>query len=313
MSLEHPIIAVTGSSGAGTTTVRSAFEHIFARLHLRAVYVEGDSFHRFDREEMKAAVQRALVRGENFSHYGPEANHLDRLEALFRDYSQRGAGEFRHYLHSEDEALGTGKHAGAFTDWEPVPAGTDVLFYEGLHGGVVTERADVAQYVDLLVGVAPTINLEWIQKIHRDTAERGYSREEVIRIILQRMHDYMTYIVPQLSRTDINFQRVPLVDTSNPFMARDVPSLDESLVIIRFRRPKRLKVDFPYLLSMLHGSFMTRPNTLCIPGGKMPMAMEVILRPLIEEISRKRRKMLVTAKGRTVQLKPRKSARTAEE
>ena len=298
MSLAHPIIAVTGSSGSGTSTVRTAFEHIFDRLHLKAVYVEGDSFHRHDRDEMKNMVQRALVRGENFSHYGQDANHLDRLEALFRDYSTHGRGEMRRYLHTEDEALAHDKHAGSFTDWEAIPFGTDVLFYEGLHGGVVTDRVDVAQYVDLLVGVAPTINLEWIQKIHRDTGERGYSREDVIKIILQRMSDYMTYIIPQLSRTDINFQRVPLVDTSNPFIAKDVPTSDESLVIIRFRRPRRLKVDFPFLLSMLRGAFMTRPNTLCIPGGKMPMAMEVILRPLIEDMAKKRRRMLKAARAK---------------
>ena len=292
MSLEHPIIAVTGSSGAGTSTAREAFEHIFERLHLKAVYVEGDSFHRYDREEMKAAVQRALVRGENFSHYGPDANHLDRLEALFRDYSQRGEGQIRRYVHTEDEAIQLGQKTGSFTPWDAIPAGTDMLFYEGLHGGVVTERVDVAQYVDLLVGVAPTINLEWIQKIHRDTAQRGYSKDEVIRIILQRMYDYMNYITPQFSSTDINFQRVPLVDTSNPFIARDVPTADESLVVIRFRRPRRLKVDFPYLLAMINGSFITRPNTLCIPGGKMRMAMEIILRPLIEEIAKKHRKLI---------------------
>jgi phosphoribulokinase len=297
MSLEHPIIAVTGSSGAGTSTVRSAFEHVFTRLHMKAVYVEGDSFHRYDREEMKNVVQRALVRGETFSHYGPEANHLDRLEALFRDYSRHGAGEIRRYLHTEDEALAYGQHAGSFTPWEQVPPDTDVLFYEGLHGGVVSDRVDVAQYVDLLVGVAPAINLEWIQKIHRDTGDRGYSREDVVKMILLRMSDYINYITPQFSRTDINFQRVPLVDTSNPFIARDVPTPDESLVIIRFRRPRRLQVEFPFLLSMLHGSFMTRPNTLCIPGGKMPMAMEIILRPLIEDIAKKRRRMRKAAKS----------------
>lgn len=298
MSLEHPIIAVTGSSGAGTSTVRSAFEHVFDRLHMKAVYVEGDSFHRYDRDEMKSVVQRALVRGENFSHYGPAANHLDRLESLFRNYSEQGTGEIRRYLHTEDDAVRYGQHAGSFTNWEPLPEGTDVLFYEGLHGGVVTDRVDVAQYVDLLVGVAPAINLEWIQKIHRDTGERGYSREDVTKMILLRMSDYMNYITPQFSRTDINFQRIPLVDTSNPFIARDVPTPDESLVIIRFRRPRRLQVEFPFLLSMLKGSFMTRPNTLCIPGGKMPMAMEIILRPLIEDIAKKRRKMRKAAKGK---------------
>jgi phosphoribulokinase len=298
MSLEHPIIAVTGSSGAGTSTVRTAFEHVFTRLHMKAVYVEGDSFHRYDREEMKNVVQRALVRGETFSHYGPEANHLDRLESLFREYSEKGGGEFRRYLHTEDEALAFGQHAGSFTEWEPVPPDTDVLFYEGLHGGVVSDRVDVAQYVDLLVGVAPAINLEWIQKIHRDTGDRGYSREDVVKMILLRMSDYINYITPQFSRTDINFQRIPLVDTSNPFIARDVPTPDESLVIIRFRRPRRLKVEFPFLLSMLRGSFMTRPNTLCIPGGKMPMAMEIILRPLIEDIAKKRRRMRKAAKNK---------------
>jgi phosphoribulokinase len=298
MSLEHPIIAVTGSSGAGTSTVRSAFSHIFDRLHMKAVYVEGDSFHRYDREEMKSVVQRALVRGENFSHYGPAANHLDRLEALFRDYSQNGNGEVRRYLHTADEAAPYNQQTGTFTPWEPVTEGTDVLFYEGLHGGVVTDRVDVAQYVDLLVGVAPAINLEWIQKIHRDTGERGYSREDVTKMILLRMSDYINYITPQFSRTDINFQRIPLIDTSNPFIARDVPTPDESLVIIRFRRPRRLKVEFPFLLSMLNGSFMTRPNTLCIPGGKMPMAMEIILRPLIEDIAKKRRRMRKAAKSK---------------
>ena len=298
MSLEHPIIAVTGSSGAGTSTVRTAFEHIFDRLHMKAVYVEGDSFHLHDRDEMKNMIQRALVRGENFSHYSPAANHLDKLEALFRNYSEHGTGEFRRYLHTEDEAIAHDQHAGSFTPWETVPDGTDVLFYEGLHGGVVTDRVDVAQYVDLLVGVAPTINLEWIQKIHRDTGDRGYSREDVVKMILQRMSDYINFITPQFSRTDINFQRIPLIDTSNPFIARDVPTPDESLVIIRFRRPRRLKVEFPFLLSMLSGSFMTRPNTLCIPGGKMPMAMEIILRPLIEDIAKKRRKMRKASKGK---------------
>ena len=102
---------------------------------------------------------------------------------------------------------------GTFTPWTQLPAETDLLFYEGLHGGVVTERVNVARYVDLMIGVVPIINLEWIQKVHRDTAERGYSPEAVTDTILRRMYDYTHYIVPQFSRTDINFQRVPTVDT----------------------------------------------------------------------------------------------------
>ncbi len=292
MSVEHPIVAVTGSSGAGTTTVREAFEHIFHRLHAKAVYVEGDAFHKFNREEMTEAVQRALVRGENFSHFGPPANHFGKLEALFKTYAETGGGEIRRYLHTEDEALPYGLTAGTFTEWEPVPPDTDIMLYEGLHGGVKTDRVDVARYVDLLVGVVPTLNLEWIQKVHRDMAERGYQPDDVKATVLRRMPDYVHYITPQFTHTDINFQRVPLVDTSNPFIARDIPAPDESLVVIRFRQPRRLKVDFPYLLTMLHGSFMTRPNTICIPGGKMRMAMEIILRPILEQLIEKRRLLI---------------------
>lgn len=304
MSELHPIVAVTGSSGAGTSTVRAAFEHMFHRLNANAVYIEGDAFHSLDRLEMQAALQKASIRGENFSHFGPAANHFGKLESLFKNYSDNGTGEFRRYLHTEDDAVPLGKVAGTFTEWESVQPDTDVMLYEGLHGGVQTERVNVSQYVDLLIGVVPTLNLEWIQKIHRDTGERGYSPEDVTATVLRRMHDYVHYITPQFSITDINFQRVPLVDTSNPFIARDVPSDDESLVVIRFRHPRKLKVDFPYVLTMIKDSFMTRPNTICVPGSRMRMAMEIILRPLLEEMLAKRRALLDAEKPVKKKKKP---------
>lgn len=289
MSIAHPIIAVTGSSGAGTSTARLAFEHMFRQLSVNAAFVEGDSFHAFDREQMKAAINRATIRGENFSHFGPAANHLDKLEQLFKDYSERGEGLVRKYLHNEREASDHSQKPGTFTPWRPVEPDTDLMLYEGLHGGVASEYHNVAQYVDLLVGMVPIVNLEWIQKIHRDTGERGYNTEDVTRTILRRMHDYVTYITPQFSNTHINFQRVPTVDTSNPFIARDVPTDDESFVVIRFRDPRRLNIDFPYLLSMIDRSFMSRHNTIVVPGGKLRMSMEIILRPLVEDMLTRRR------------------------
>ena len=72
------------------------------------------------------------------------------------------------------------------------------------------------------------------------------------------MHDYVHYICPQFTYTHVNFQRVPVVDTSNPFVARFIPTPDESMLVIRFANPRG--IDFPYLLSMLHGSFMSRPT-----------------------------------------------------
>jgi phosphoribulokinase len=295
MSKKHPIVAVTGSSGAGTTTVKRAFEHIFYRDGIKAAVIEGDSFHRYDRVEMKAEMARAAQEQRNLSHFGPEANRFDLLEGLFRNYGESGTGKKRYYLHSDEEAdhhnqrLGTALKAGQFTPWEDLPEGTDVLFYEGLHGLVVADEDNVAQHVDLGVGVVPIINLEWIQKIFRDNAERGYSAEAIVDTIMRRMPDYIRHITPQFSLTDINFQRVPTVDTSNPFIARDIPTPDESFVIIRFKNPEKLKIDFPYLLSMIHDSFMSRRNTMVVPGGKMGMAMEVILQPIIERMMEARK------------------------
>ncbi len=280
MSVTHPVIAITGSSGAGTSSVTRTMQHIFRREELDVALVEGDSFHRYDREEMKRAIAEAEQSGNrHFCHFSPEANLLGDLEALFRDYGKTGSGRVRKYLHDAEEAKPYGLAPGTFTPWEDIPRGSDMLFYEGLHGAAVTPEANIAEHADLLVGVVPIINLEWIQKLHRDKTMRGYSSEAVMNTILRRMPDYVNYICPQFSRTHVNFQRVPTVDTSDPFIARFIPTADESFVVIRFARPKG--IDFPYLLSMLHDSFMSRPNIIVVPGGKMELAMQLIFTPLI--------------------------------
>ncbi|MEV6335152.1 phosphoribulokinase [Nocardia vinacea] len=289
MSVKHPVVAITGSSGAGTTSVTRTFQEIFRREGINAVIVEGDSFHRYDRNEMKLAMAEAEQSdNRTFSHFGEEANLLKELETLFRDYGETGVGSVRKYLHDELEAKPYGQPAGTFTPWEDLTPGSDLLFYEGLHGAAVTDSVNVAQYADLLVGVVPIVNLEWIQKVIRDKTERGYSSEAVIDTILRRMPDYVKYICPQFSRTYVNFQRVPTVDTSNPFIARTIPTADESFVVIRFADPK--VIDFPYLLSMLHDSFMSRPNCIVVPGGKMDLAMQLIFTPLILRLMDKRPK-----------------------
>ncbi|MDP1997529.1 MAG: phosphoribulokinase [Gallionella sp.] len=296
MSHKHPVIAVTGSSGAGTTTVKQAFENIFRREKITAAVIEGDSLHSLDRMAFRAAAAEAAKAGNNtFSHFGPGSNHFDKIEEMFKKYGAAGMCKRRYYVHSEDEAALHNKHfgltdlkPGIFTPWEDIEANTDLLFYEGLHGLVTDGDIDVAKYVDLGIGVVPVVNLEWIQKIHRDKAERGYSAEATVDTILRRMPDYVKFITPQFSRTHINFQRVATVDTSNPFIARDIPTLDESFVVIRFSKPKG--VDFPYMLSMIHDSFMSRANTLVVPGGKMSYAMEIILTPILHEMVESKKK-----------------------
>ncbi|WP_417760774.1 phosphoribulokinase [Shewanella sp.] len=290
MSVKHPIIAVTGSSGAGTTTTTTAFSHIFRQLGINAAFVEGDSFHHYTRAEMEVMIRKAKAENRNISYFGAEANDFARLEKCFTDYSNSGIGETRAYLHTFDEAVPYNQMPGTFTQWQPLPDNTDMLYYEGLHGGVVTPEHNVAQHVDLLIGMVPIVNLEWIQKIIRDTSERGHTQEKVMSSIVRSMDDYINHITPQFSRTHINFQRVPTVDTSNPFSAKDIPSLDESFVVIRFRGMEN--VDFPYYLRMIQGSFMSRVNTLVVPGGKMSLAMELILTPLIRALMERRQACL---------------------
>ena len=289
MSAKHPIISITGSSGAGTTSVRQTFENIFRREHITAAFIEGDAFHRYGRAEMEQMTEESRLRGNNhFSHFGEEANLLAELEEVFRSYGESGRGRTRHYVHDEHEAERHGAPAGTFTAWQDLPRGTDLLFYEGLHGAVVTPKVNVATHADLKIGVVPVINLEWIQKLIRDKSARGYSHDDAVDAILTRMPDYVNFICPQFTETDINFQRVPTVDTSNPFVARWIPTPDESMVIIRFRDPRG--IDFPYLLSMIPTSFMSRANSIVIPGGKLDLAMQLILTPHILTLVERRRR-----------------------
>ena len=280
MSVKHPIIAVTGSSGAGTSTVLQSFKHIFRREKLTAQIIEGDSFHRYDRLAMRAMMtEQEALGNRHFSHFGPDANMLEELQQLFVSYGETGTGRSRKYLHDAGEAQPYGQDPGTFTSWTDLEGRSDMLFYEGLHGAYADDKINVAAQVDLLIGVVPIINLEWIQKLHRDQKMRGYSQEAVVDTMLRRMPDYINHLCPQFSRTHINFQRVPTVDTSNPFIAGDIPTADESMVVIRFADPRG--IDFPYLLSVLHDAIMTRPNSIVVPGGKMGLAMQMILTPMI--------------------------------
>jgi phosphoribulokinase len=291
MSERHAIIAITGSSGAGTSTVTRTFSNIFRREGVKAGIIEGDSFHRYDRVEMKKRQAEAEATGnKNFSHFGSDNNLFGEIENLFKTYSETGQGKTRKYLHNAEEAAPYKQAPGTFTAWEDLPDDTEILFYEGLHGAVVTPEHNIAQYPDLRVGVVPVINLEWIQKLWRDKNQRGYSTEAVTDTILRRMPDYVNYIVPQFAHTHVNFQRVPMVDTSNPFIARDIPAADESMVVIRFANPK--SIDFQYLLKMIHDSFMSRANTIVVPGGKMEIAMQLIFTPFVWRMMERRKRAL---------------------
>ncbi len=310
MSKQHPIVAVTGASGAGTTVVKNAFKAIFRRQAINAAYVEGECFFRYSQAEEEKRIRESWQTNQPLSIYGPQLNDFYQLQSLLAGYAEQGRGRIRHRL-SAQEAATLGCDVGDFSDYQPLPD-SDLLFYEGLHGAVVanswtrrkmsashnpkvvkerrkarnSKAVDVAQYVDLLIGVVPAINLEWIQKIHHDTHEKHRSTGDVRDGILQRLQDYIHFMVPQFSLTDINFQRMPIVDTSNPFIATHVPTEDESIIVVRFREPK--KYDFPQLLARIDGAFMSRSNTMVIKGGQLQLALDVICSPIIEALLAKK-------------------------
>ena len=147
MSATHPIIAVTGSSGAGTTSVMRTFEQIFrreqvdGRVHRRrqlpSLRPRGD-----EAEDGRGARPRRPPRSATSARTRTCSTEL---EGLFRSYGESGRGQRRKYLHDEQEAAPYGSKPGTFTDWEELPEDTDLLFYEGLHGAVAHGDVDVAQ------------------------------------------------------------------------------------------------------------------------------------------------------------------------
>lgn len=308
MSVEHPIVTVTGSSGAGTSFVKRAVEKIFDRESLNVAVIEGDSYHKYNRAEMKEKVAESKANGGPvLTHFSEHANLFGELEALFKEYKENGTGKRRYYIHSDEEAaehnarLGTNFSSGEFTPWENIPEGTDVLFYEGLHGMV--KRMDhgpeegmhnVAQYVDLGIGVAPSINIEWMQKIYRDTSERPYSVQQVRDVILERMPDYIETIVPQFHRTHINFHRVPLIDTSDPFstMSEDAPmgpAPEDSLIICHVRHQD---INLEMIKTQIPGAFLQNAETLVCGGEHMVQAMDLMMTPIIQNLIAKKRAAL---------------------
>ncbi|MFK5894614.1 MAG: phosphoribulokinase [Pseudomonadota bacterium] len=297
MSIEYPIVAITGSSGAGSSFVTRAFEHIFQRERIKAVYIQGSAFHRYEREEMQAQLEKAHEEGRRLSHYGPEGNYLDKLETLFFQYSAMGSGMHRHYLHSREFADKWGQKPGTLTPWEKLKKNSDLLLYRGLHGAAITGDIDISQYPDLTIGVVPNVNLEWIRKIKRDTSLREYSAEEVKQSILDRMYDYVHHITPQFNRTHINLQMIPSVDTSDPFNIENIPEDNECFLVIHFCRQegkqegKQRLPDFIKLLQLLPKSFMSRSDTIVVPAGQRTLALELIVAPLIHDLVSKSRKI----------------------
>jgi phosphoribulokinase len=226
-------------------------------------------------------MKRAGGQQPHFSHFGPEANLLEELGDLFKSPMARPAsGKVRKYLHDAEEAEPYGQQSGEFTPWQDIPADTDLMFYEGLHGAC-RQRHDRHRAAGRPAASAScrrsTSNGSRSCTATRTSAATRQRRSRTPSCAA--CPTTSTTSRPQFSRTHVNFQRVPTVDTSNPFIARDIPTADESFVVIRFANSKG--IDFPYLLSMIHNSFMSRPNTSWFPAARWNWRCRLIFTPLI--------------------------------
>ena len=90
MSQKHPVIAITGSSGAGTTTVTTTFEQIFRREGVRAAIVEGDSFHRYDRLAMRELLADAMAKGQKKSNKEVRKPKAEKVKTIAASASTKG-------------------------------------------------------------------------------------------------------------------------------------------------------------------------------------------------------------------------------
>nr|CAA6808254.1 MAG: Phosphoribulokinase [uncultured Thiotrichaceae bacterium] len=291
MSAEFPIVAITGASDHSSTSITQALQRIFYRERIKASYIPGSGFHRFEREQMRKEVKAARSEDRPMSHFGPEGNHLDKLESMFFEYAATGNGKYRYYLHSDKVAQTYKQASGTFTPWADLDPDSDLLLYRGLHGAMIDGDIDLSQYPDLLVGAAPSVNLEWMRRRERDL-RRGYSQDDVKEMTLERMADYAKHLTPQFTRTDINFQLIPVVDTSNPFDCENLPTEDECILVIHFQKKKIIQqIDMIDLLNRIPDATMTRRDTMLIPGSQMLSAVEIILMPLIENLIRRSREI----------------------
>ncbi len=170
MSVRHPIIAVTGSSGAGTTTVMKTFDHIFRREQHQGPGDRG----RFVSRLQPGRDARARARGG----HGQGSDHQPfrtGVEPVGR--ARRHDGSLRRHrrrqgapLHPRrrGSASSSSGEPGTFTTGSRCRRTATCSSTKGCMAATRTARWMSREKVDLLVGVVPIINLEWIQKLHRD-------------------------------------------------------------------------------------------------------------------------------------------------
>ena len=179
-------VGIGGDSGAGKTTITSAFFGLFGAERITSICL--DDYHSLDRR------QRALV---GLTALDPRANNFAVMEEQVWGLKRGEAIQKPIYDHSN----------GSLTGPELVEP-REVVIMQGLHPFLIP---GVRHAFDFRVWLdpEPELRLQW--KLQRDIAKRGYTKEQVLAEVEARRPDVQTYIEPQRQHADmvVRFYRGP--------------------------------------------------------------------------------------------------------
>ena len=185
------MLAIAGDSAAGKTTITSGLVRALAAERCTAVCV--DDYHRYDRQERRDLPFTALH---------PDCNYVDIMEQQLQLLATGHPVLKPVYDH----------HTGQLTRPEYVEPRRFVIV-EGLlplHTKLAAACFDVTVYLN----PPEKIRREW--KIKRDTAQRGYTSEQVLAELRRREPESEAFIRPQRRRADIVVRFAPVEQRHDP-------------------------------------------------------------------------------------------------
>jgi phosphoribulokinase len=189
---DRPVmLAIAGDSAAGKTTITSGLVRALGPDRCTAVCV--DDYHRYDRAERKHLPFTALH---------PDCNYVDIMEEQLQLLATGHPILKPVYDH----------HTGALTRPEYVEP-REFVIVEGL---LPLHTKLAAACFDVTVYLSPPERIRRDWKVRRDTAQRGYTRQQVLAELDRREPESEAFIRPQRRHADIVVRFSPVEQRHDP-------------------------------------------------------------------------------------------------